>query len=175
MHFYDIPGLSQSHMEAWFQQMIARYNSDTQGGIISQMQPKFIGCDFGAGESTISYEILHWEVGMQHMLHNGIISTSFDTALGMIAHYYAYPNALTTVNLYTSFLHPIHAKAPMIYHSKIQSYGRSLVTLEGRAMQKGSNEVVATATATFKILHRPALADKQDEAPKTYGMKGTEI
>lgn len=175
MNFYDIPGLSQTHMEAWFQQMIAQYNGDIQGGIISKMHPTFLCCDFRLGESIVSYDVLDWELGLQNMVQNGIISTGFDTSLGMIAHYYAYPHALTTVNLYTSFLQPIEAGTTIVYHSKIKSYGRSLVTLEGEAMQKGSSEIIATATATFKILHRQVSAHVQDEAIKTYSMKGTKI
>lgn len=175
LDFCNRPGLSQTHMEAWFQKMMAQYNSDTQGGIITQMQPKFVSCDFHSGESTISYEILDWEIDAQSMAQSGILSTGFDTALGMIAHYYAAPHALTTVSLYTSFVQPIALEDTIMYHSKIKSYGRSLVTLEGTAMKKGSTEIAATATATFKILHRQVLTQEMDEAIKTYSRKGTKI
>ena len=67
--------------------------------------------------------------------------------------YYAYPNVLTTVSLSSTFVRPIRMGDTMVFHSKIKSFGRSLVTLEGKVYLKSTGELAATATATFKILH----------------------
>lgn len=71
----------------------------------------------------------------------------------MLAHYYAYPYVLTTVNLSVSFLRPIRLGDGMVYHSKIKSFGRSLVTLDGEVYLRSNGKLAATATGTFKILH----------------------
>ena len=117
-------------MEEWFLRAVARHQSVGQeNGVIAKMRPQFIRCDFLAGESVMTYDVLDWELNPQNMIHGGITSTGFDTSLGMLAHYYAYPYVLTTVNLSVSFLRPIRLGDGMVYHSKIKSFGRSLVTL----------------------------------------------
>lgn len=154
MHFTEIPGLSQAHMEEWFLRAAERHQSVGQeNGVIAKMRPQFIRCDFLAGESVMTYDVLDWELNPQNMIHGGITSTGFDTSLGMLAHYYAYPYVLTTVNLSVSFLRPIRLGDGMVYHSKIKSFGRSLVTLDGEVYLRSNGKLAATATGTFKILH----------------------
>ena len=154
MYFTDIPGFSQEHMEEWFLRAVARHQSVGQeNGVIAKMRPQFIRCDFLAGESVMTYDVLDWELNPQNMIHGGITSTGFDTSLGMLAHYYAYPYVLTTVNLSVSFLRPIRLGDGMVYHSKIKSFGRSLVTLDGEVYLRSNGKLAATATGTFKILH----------------------
>lgn len=141
-------------MEEWFLRAVERHQSVGQeNGVIAKMRPQFIRCDFLAGESVMTYDVLDWELNPQNMIHGGITSTGFDTSLGMLAHYYAYPYVLTTVNLSVSFLRPIRLGDGMIYHSKIKSFGRSLVTLDGAVYLRSNGKLAATATGTFKILH----------------------
>ena len=104
-------------MEEWFLRAVARHQSVGQeNGVIAKMRPQFIRCDFLAGESVMTYDVLDWELNPQNMIHGGITSTGFDTSLGMLAHYYAYPYVLTTVNLSVSFLRPIRLGDGMVYH-----------------------------------------------------------
>lgn len=153
MRFNEIPGLSQKHMEEWFQNAVSPGSSLLEFGVIGKMKPSFLRCDFEAGESIMAYDVLDWELNPQDMIHGGITSTGFDTSLGMLCHYYAEPNILTTVNLSTAFLRPIRLGDTMIYHSKIKSFGRSLVTMDGEVYTKSNGKLAATATGTFKILH----------------------
>ena len=153
MKFNEIPGLSQAHMEAWFQEAVAPDSPRLKEGAIGKMRPRFVSCDFDAGESVMEYDVLDWELNPQNMIHGGITSTGFDTSLGMLCHYYASPDILTTVNLSTTFLRPIRLGDTMVFHSKIKSYGRSLVMLDGEVYLKSNGKLAATASGTFKILH----------------------
>lgn len=153
MNFNEIPGLSQDHMEEWFQKAVAPDSSRLREGAIAKMEPAFAACNFQDGESILEYEVQQWQLNPQNMVHGGIIITGFDTSLGMLCHYYAFPHILTTVSLSASFVRPIHLGDTMVFHSKIKSFGRSLVTLDGKAYLKSTGELAATSTATFKILH----------------------
>lgn len=150
-------------MEAWFRNAVAPDSDLLQFGVIGKMKPDFISCDFKGGESIMSYEVLDWELNPQDMIHGGITSTGFDTSLGMLCHYYVSPYILTTVNLSTSFLRPIRLGDTMIYHSKIKSFGRSLVTVDGEVYLKSTGKLAATATATFKVLHYKTKQLMQEE------------
>ena len=153
LNFNELPGLSQTQMEEWYHQAVAPNSSRLREGANAKLEPKFVSCDFQAGEAVMEYEALEWELNPQSMVHGGIIITGFDTSLGMLCHYYAYPNVLTTVSLSSTFVRPIRMGDTMVFHSKIKSFGRSLVTLEGKVYLKSTGELAATATATFKILH----------------------
>ena len=153
MNFNELPGLSQTQMEEWYHQAVAPNSSRLREGAIAKLEPKFVSCDFQTGEAVMEYEALEWELNPQSMVHGGIIITGFDTSLGMLCHYYAYPNVLTTVSLSSTFVRPIRMGDTMVFHSKIKSFGRSLVTLEGKVYLKSTGELAATATATFRILH----------------------
>lgn len=154
MNFNEKPGLSQTHMEEWFRQALEPSTSHLLEGAIGKLEPQFVSCHFQAGESTLEFRALQWELNPQQMVHGGILITGFDTALGMLCHYYAYPNILTTVTLSSTFVRPIRMGDTMVFHSKIKSYGRSLVTLEGKVYLKSTGQLAATATGTFKILHQ---------------------
>lgn len=153
MKFNEIPGLSQEQMEDWFRKSVSPNSARLKEGAISKLEPQFVSCDFQAGESTLEYKVLEWELNPQNMVHGGIIITGFDTSLGMLCHYYAYPNVLTTVNLSATFLQPIRIGDTMVFHSKIKSFGHSLVMLDGEVYLKSTGKLAATATGTFKILH----------------------
>ncbi len=136
MNFNELPGLSQTQMEEWYHQAVAPNSSRLREGAIAKLEPKFVSCDFQAGEAVMEYEALEWELNPQSMVHGGIIITGFDTSLGMLCHYYAYPNVLTTVSLSSTFVRPIRMGDTMVFHSKIKSFGRSLVTLEEKYSEK---------------------------------------
>ncbi len=145
--------LSQTHMESWFQNLLSADAPRLRQGLIARLQPRLLSCDYAAMETVMAYDVLDWELNAVKSLHNGIISTGFDTSMGMLCHYYAAPNVLTTVTLSTTYLKEIPQKQTLQYQSKIKSLGRSLITLESMAFVGGEQEPSATATATFKILH----------------------
>lgn len=147
------PILSQTHMETWFANLLAADAPRLRQGLIARLQPRLLSCDYAAMETVMAYDVLDWELNVVKQLHNGIISTGFDTSMGMLCHYYASPNVLTTVTLSTTYLKEIPQKQTLQYQSKIKSLGRSLITLESKAFVGEEQEPSATATATFKILH----------------------
>lgn len=147
-------GFSQADMEQWHISRTTEKDSPLlRNGAVRNIQPHFVSCNFAEGENVLSFPVLDWEMNPQQMVHGGIISTCFDTALGVLCHYYGKPHNLVTVQLSVSFLKPVPKKDTMLFHSKIKSFGRSLVMVEGEAYLQSSHEIVATASAIFKILH----------------------
>ena len=82
MNFNELPGLSQTQMEEWYHQAVAPNSSRLREGAIAKLEPKFVSCDFQAGEAVMEYKVLEWELNPQSMVHGGIIITGFDTSLG---------------------------------------------------------------------------------------------
>ena len=93
----------------------------------------------------MAFDVLDWELNPQDMIHGGITYT------------------LTTVNLSTTFLAPIRLGDTMFFHSKIKSFGRSLVTVEGEVFVKSTGKLAATATGTFKIMHHKVKEERTEE------------
>ncbi len=151
--------LSQSHMETWFQKRLAPDFPRFQKGVIGRMRPRLLCCDYEAKESIMAYDVLDWELNLLGHMQNGIIATGFDTCMGMLCHYYATPNLLTTVTLSATYLQPVPKQKTLQYQTKIKSFGKSLVTLESVAYIAEEKKQIATATATFKILHQKKKGD----------------
>lgn len=148
----ELQPLSQSHMETWFQTRLAPDSTRLRTGLIARMQPRLLSCDYAAMETVMAYDVLDWELTSVGSLHSGVIATGFDTSMGMLCHYYAAPNHLTTVTLSTTILKEVSKQQTLQYQSKIKSFGKSLVTMESVAFIGQEQEPAATATATFKIL-----------------------
>ena len=158
-----VDGLSQEDMEKWHINRTTDTNSPLmRNGAVRNIQPHFVSCDFEEGELVFSFPVLKWQMNPQQMVHGGIISTCFDTTLGVVCHYYAQPYPLVTVQLSTSFLKPVPKGETMVFRAKITSFGRSLVTVEGEAYLESTHEIAATSSAIFKIL-RPASKEKGKE------------
>ncbi len=151
--------LSQSHMETWFQTRLTKDFPRFQKGVIGRMRPRLLSCDYETAQTVMAYDVLDWELNLLGDMQNGIIATGFDTCMGMLCHYYAAPNLLTTVTLSATYLKPVSKQKILHYQTKIKSFGKSLVTLESIAYIAQEKEPTATATATFKILHQKKKGD----------------
>lgn len=153
MDYRKLEGRSQEDMQAWFDGICKGESRLLRQGVIPRMAPKFIGCNFLDGTLEVAYEALDWELNPQNIIHGGIISTAFDTTMGMLSHYYVKPHVVTTVSLNTTFHKPIMMGDTFHVKAKIEFLGRSLSSTTGEIFTKEYDVLAATATATFKILH----------------------
>ncbi len=155
MNWNEIPGLSQENMEQWFHKINSPASRTQLHGVIPKMKPRFIHCDFEKGTAEMAYEVLDWELNPQDMIHGGITSTALDTSMGMLCLYYQHQSAPTvvTVTMNVTFLKPILLGDVFHIHSKLDSLGRTLGTVNAEVRLERDNILAATCTATFMTVH----------------------
>lgn len=142
----------QVNMETWYKNLLDE-NGDLRDDALSGMiHPHFIGCDFTKGTSTFSHTAMEWQLNPQNMQHGGITSTAFDTDLGFLAQYYVQPYPEVAVSLNVTFLKPIFEGNTYFVESKIESLGKSLITVSGTAWTDDKRNPIATCMATYKAV-----------------------
>lgn len=144
--------IEQAIMEKTVQHVISVTKSDDGSGIIQMMQPKFIGCNYENKEISVMFHVEKWELNPNGVMHGGLICTAFDTTYGMLTHYLANDHFITTVDLSTRYLKPIHLGSDLLIKVKACSVGRTLVSLTGEAYIVGEDVLAATSSSTFMIL-----------------------
>lgn len=137
--------------QAVIEHVINYTKSDQGSGIMKQMQPRFVSCNLAQKEITIAYQVEEWELNPQGSMHGGLLCAAFDNAFGMITHYFAEDNFITTVDLATRFLKPIPMGSELTITVKVRSNGRTLVSLTGEAYVN-QELLAATSSSTFMIL-----------------------
>lgn len=145
---------SQENMEAWFQKTISKDSKLYQNGIIPMMEPKFVACNYAEKSLTISFDIKEWQMNPENILHGGMIITAFDTAFGVLSHYFAKQRMITTVTISTTFLKPVLLHDKLIIKVFANSIGRTLVSLTGEARVERNQILSATSNTTFMILDK---------------------
>lgn len=161
MNWSEIPGLSQTHMEDWIQRMSNPEHAVQSHGLIPRMKPAFVSCGFEEGVLEIAFPVLEWELNSRGILHGGVVSAALDTALGMLCHYYTYPQVLTTVTMNTTFLKPILPGDAFHIRARMSSLGQSLVTVTGEIRTERENTLAAICTATYKVMHHKVRQAKE--------------
>lgn len=146
---------TQENMEAWYRQLDDENFPLVRRGILSLIKPRFYGCDLAKKEASFVFTVEEWQLNVEGGVHGGIITTSFDTAFGLLCHYFAKQQMICTVNLNTTFLKPIRPNQRVIYRVCILSLGRTIVSMRGEAFAENAPEVLlATADTSFMILHK---------------------
>lgn len=151
MHWTEIPGLSQEHMEAYFHTAMQPDSQIKHHGVIPRMEPRFVSCDFEKGTAEMAYPVMDWELNPEEILHGGMTSTALDTSMGMLAHYYTQFSAPTvvTVTFHLSFLKPIQPTDTFHIISQLESLGRTLATIRAEIRLERDHILAGIATATF--------------------------
>lgn len=151
MHWTQIPGLSQAHMEEFFHAAMQPDSQLKHHGVIPRMDPRFVSCDFEKGTVCFAYDVQQWELNPEDVIHGGMISTALDTSMGMLSHYYTHLSAPTvvTVTMNVSFLKPIVLGDTFYVHCQLDSLGRTLATVKAEVRLKRDDVLACIATATF--------------------------
>lgn len=143
---------SQENMEAWVQKALAPDSKLYRGGIIPRLKPQYVGCNYKEKSLTIAYDVEEWEMNPENAMHGGIIVTSIDTAFGVLCHYFAQQNMVTTVTISTTYLKQIMLHDRIFVTVKATSIGRNLISMTAEVHTKRDNLLAATANTTFMIL-----------------------
>lgn len=117
--------------------------------IFQNMLPQYRSCCYEKKELVMAYPVQEWELNPLGGMHGGIITTIFDTSMGMLSHYCAKGNMVATVSLQTTYLKPVPHGETFVVKVNAVSDGRRLVTLNGEGYLEGSGKLAAVAVGTF--------------------------
>lgn len=155
MHWTKIPGLSQEHMEQFFHDAMKPDSQLKHHGVIPEMDPRFVSCDFEKGILEIAYDVKEWELNPEDVIHGGMISTALDTSMGVLAHYFTHLSSPTvvTVTMNVSFLKPILLGDTFHIKAELDSLGRTLATVKAEVRLEREDVLACIATATFMAVN----------------------
>lgn len=155
MHWTKIPGLSQAHMEQFFQDAMKPDSKLKHHGVIPEMDPRFVACDFEKGTLEIAYDVKEWELNPEDVIHGGMISTALDTTMGMLCHYFTHLSSPTvvTVTMNVSFLKPVVLGDTFHIKVEMDSLGRTLATTKAEVRLERDDILACIATATFMAVN----------------------
>lgn len=146
---------SQEHMENWFRQLSTTDNPLLLTGALAIIKPKFFACDLAKKEAAFTFSTEDWQKNPDGSLHSGFITMAFDTACGLLLHYYAKQKMICTINLTTAFFRPMPTDKGVVYRAKILSIGKTIATMRAEAYIEGDEgNLIATADTTFMILQQ---------------------
>ena len=155
MHWTEIPGLSQAHMEEFFHDAMKPDSKMKHHGVIPEMDPRFVACDFEKGTLEMAYDVKEWELNPEDVIHGGMISTALDTTMGVLAHYYTHLNSPTvvTVTMNVSFLKPIVLGDTFHIKAELDSLGRTLAPVKAEVRLERDDVLACIATATIMAVN----------------------
>lgn len=105
-------------------------------------------CSFEDKTLILSFETTDWMLNPGGVVHGGMVSTMFDIAMGITS--LALSGFFTpTVNLSVTFLRPVPNHDHLLIKAHATRVGRTFVQLTAEAISEKTNDLCATATATF--------------------------
>lgn len=136
------------------QMMLDRALADPRQGFNSFFLSRLLGLRFSyEGERCIAaFDASPLLFNPQGSLHGGVLATAMDISMGHLLHHVA--GAGATLEMKVQFLAPVRAGTVRCEASFLRR-GRSLSFLQAQARDE-SGEVVAHATATWKLLKPPS-------------------
>lgn len=136
--------------EQWEQEVLrfeAEYEDDSP--FDRKLEREFYGCDFEEQRISHRFPAQPWQKNERGDVHGGIISSMFDSAIGLTAVFAAGWGEATTVDLNVSFLRPFDSDSHAIIHTYIVKNGRTIIRLRGEMINEESGKLVATATGSW--------------------------
>ncbi|MCI2063083.1 MAG: PaaI family thioesterase [Eubacteriaceae bacterium] len=122
---------------------------DMRNSFNGRLEPHPVGCSLEEMTSEIEYPILEWELNQAGQVHGGILCTMFDISAGSLAKIVNELEFNPTVSLNVRFIRPAMHGDTAVIKTVIESNGRTLVNMSGRAFSKNSGKLLATAAVTF--------------------------
>ncbi len=143
---------NQESMEAWIQRSLAPDAELYRDGLIPMLKPQFVSCDFADRKLVLAYDVEEWEMNPQNAMHGGITVAAIDTAFGVLCHYFAQKNMVTTVTISTTYLKPILLHDRIFVSVHATSIGKNLISMVADVHTQRDNILVTTANTTFMVL-----------------------
>jgi len=142
----------QKRMEEAIKYMVEKTVSENGIEIIKLMKLEFVECNAEEKTLTTKIRVVDWELNPQGTMHGGLVATVFDTTFGLLTHYYAGQNFITTVDLSTRYLKAIPSNCNLLIKVKACHVGRTLASLTGEAFIEESGVLASVCNSTFMIV-----------------------
>lgn len=142
----------QSQMDNALRGMTELTASENGIAIINLMKLEYVECNLEEKTLTTRLHVVDWELNPQGSMHGGLVSTVFDTTFGLLTHYYAEHNFITTVELSTRYLKAIPKDCHILVKAKACHIGRTLVSLTGEIFIEETGILASVCNATFMIV-----------------------
>lgn len=139
---------TQQDMEYWFQRCLSQDSYILKKGIIKRMNPTFVSCNYEQKTLTLEFVVQNWQINPEGILHGGIFVTAFDTAFGMLCHYYAKQNMINTIEISTTFLKPVPENCKYQITVTANHVGKTITSMTAKAVSE-TNILLATASSSF--------------------------
>ncbi len=148
-----MPSPDAHPMEQAARAMLERALADSRQEFGNFFLLRLLGFEVSHGEDrcTVSFAATPPLFNPQGSLHGGVLATAMDISMGHLVNRVAGPGA--TLEMKTQYLAPVTAGRVQCEGSFLRR-GRSLSFLQSHA-RRGDGELVAHATATWKLLDRP--------------------
>ena len=115
-----------------------------------RLDSHFIDCDPEKRILTLAYDMTSWASNYRGVTHGGLIASTFDQCMGILAYWCAGEMVCQTVNMMITYLKPVPLDCRLVIESTCSSSGKTLGNFTAKAWVEGAEDViVATATSTF--------------------------
>jgi len=129
------------------------------GGLVPTLGIELVEDD--SGSPGCRMPIRQELTGSPGIAHGGAVAALLDTALGALAIQRALRRGRVpaTVELKTNFLRPVRRGEVLFTRTQLESEGKSLLVISGRAFAEGDDEPVAFAVGTFNLYDSPQMLE----------------
>ncbi|MGF6376524.1 uncharacterized protein (TIGR00369 family) [Clostridiales Family XIII bacterium PM5-7] len=107
-------------------------------------------CSREALWAEYTFTVKEWSKNPSGGVHGGVISSLFDTAMGITAVGLSGMN-VTTTDLSVSFVRPMNGET-YTYRAECSHLGKRMLRMTGKAFNAETGELCATAMASFMII-----------------------
>lgn len=138
----------QAYMERLFKSALTG-NEERKNKINELMGAKFGECSVEERTLTLCFHVEDWMLNPSGTMHGGLMTTTVDMTMGMLARYYKQANYTVTAQLSMNFMRALKRHAEFHVCAKAEKVGRRTIFLRAEIIDSETEELAATATALF--------------------------
>ena len=140
---------SQAHMERVFEAVCSSEVQDSSQRLNDMLKAEFAGCDANEKTLTMVFKAWDWMSNPGGTLHGGMIATSMDMTLGMLARFYKETRKTVTMQLDIRYMRTIEIGDTFRVCAKAEKAGRNVVFLSAKVFAGDERKLAADASAIF--------------------------
>lgn len=145
----DDSASGQKRLEEHLARTMQENNEQQADTFNGMMQSEAAGCSYDDGTLSLAFTVQDWQVNRVGTIHGGVICTAFDMTIAALARFYAGKNFAPTVSLDVKYIRPLKVGDVMVVTAKATSAGRRIIQLTGKAVDRKTGKLVATAASIY--------------------------
>ena len=139
----------QAFMERVIAPVFSEDVPEVSDRINALLHPVFAGCDAQRKEISATFRAEDWMLNPNGTLHGGMLATSIDVVMSVLARFLARKRITVTVQLSTNFLRVIRQGEKYTVHVTADHAGRRSIVTHAVVYAEGSEKPAATATGVL--------------------------